>query len=189
MTVDETQKMPKWRRLFLVTATLLGLFAGLCTVFALVVTIAEAWQEHKQAQWPEVSARIVQCGLHIYTHRRESYRIDCSVSYRVGDEENVAHVYSRSTPAPRRVIWQYPPRQFKTLEEWIDAHPGGTPITVHYDPTSHGKAVLVVTDMPLGGPRTPSNLRLLAAAAAGCVVLLSIARIARLRPAALGIGG
>jgi hypothetical protein len=42
----------------------LGLFAGLCSTFALVVTMAEAWQEHAQAQWPVATARVERCGLH-----------------------------------------------------------------------------------------------------------------------------
>jgi|SRR5450631_3210087 len=156
---------------------------GLCAVLALVVTAAQAWQE--QTQWPEAMAQVQRCGLDIYTHQPESYRIDCSISYKVRGEEIVSHVYSRSTPAPRRIIWQYPPQQFESLQEWVDAHPEGTPIAVHYDPASPTKAVLVVTDMPLGGPQTPANLRLLGIAAASCIVLLAIARITRPQSAAL----
>jgi hypothetical protein len=67
------------------------------------------------------------------------------------------------------------------LQEWVDEHPQGTPIEVGYDPVNPKKAVLVATDMPLAGPRTPNNLRLLGFSAASCVVLLTIARIARPR--------
>jgi hypothetical protein len=186
--VSELQNLPKWRGLVLLLASFLGLFAGLCTVFALVVTSAQAWQDHAHAQWPEAAALVQRCGLDIYMHKPESYRIDCSVSYTVRGEEIVAHVYSRSTPAPRRVIWQSPPQQFETLQEWVDAHPKGTPIAVHYDPASHMKAVLVATDMPLGGPPTPGNLRLLGIAAASCLVLLSIARITWPRSIAVNEG-
>jgi hypothetical protein len=34
-------------------------------------------------------------------------------------------------------------------------------VVVHYDPADHVKVALVATDMPLGGPRTPSNLKVL----------------------------
>ncbi len=179
--VGEQQNLPKWRGLVLLVASFFALGAGLCTVFALVVTAVQAWQEHAHTQWPEATAQVQRCGLVIYTHKPESYRIDCRISYTVGGEEIVSHVYSRSTPAPRRVIWQYPPQQFETLQEWVDAHPTGTLIAVHFDPASHRKAVLVATDMPSGGPATPANLRLLGMAAATCVVLLAIARIARPR--------
>jgi hypothetical protein len=42
---------------------LLVVFSGLCTIFVLVATAAQAWQEHAQARWPEVTARVEKCGL------------------------------------------------------------------------------------------------------------------------------
>ncbi len=65
------------------------------------------------------------------------------------------------------------------LQAWVDTHPTGTPITVHYRPNYPQKAVLVATDMPLGGPRTPGNLKLLGITAAACAALLAIAWLAR----------
>jgi len=160
----------------------MGLFAGLCTLFALVVTVGEGWQEHVHAQWPAATARIQSCGLGPVSSRRNAYYgINCRLSYLVGSEQIEAKVYSRSIPAPQRVIWQYPPNQIGTLQQWVDEHPEGTPITVHYDPDNPRKAVLVETDMPLGGPQTANNLKLLGFAAASCVLLLTIARFARPR--------
>jgi hypothetical protein len=179
--MTELQTLPKWRGFVLLIAAFFGLAAGLCTLFALVVTAAQAWQEHAHAHWPQATAQVQQCALRIYTHRRESYRIDCTVSYSAQGTETVSHVYSRSTPAPSRVIAQYPPNPYEMLQDWVDAHPKGTPIAVHYDPANHSKAVLVVTDMPLAGPSTPSNLKLLAASAASFIVLLTIVQIARPR--------
>jgi len=173
-----SQNVPKWRGYVVLLASFMGLFAGLCTAFALVVTAAEGWVEHAQAQWPKATARVQRCGVDIYTHRPESYWIDCSLSYTVRGEEIVAHVHSRSTPAPRRVIAQYPAQQFEQMQEWADEHPEGTEIVVQYDPADHRKAVLVTTDMPLGGPRTPDNLKLLGLLAVSCAVLLVVARIA-----------
>lgn len=155
----------------------LGLFSGLCSIFALIVTVAEGWQEHAQAQWPEATARVQNCGADLYSHGSESYWIDCRISYLVGDEEIVTKVHSRSTPAPSRVVWQYPSARIGTMQRWVDEHPPGAPMAVHYDPANHKKAVLVVTDMPLGGPRTPNNLRLLEVFAGSSVVLLGIARM------------
>ncbi len=190
MTTATTSKNPPgWRGWVMLLGLVLGLFCGLCTVFALVVTVAQAWQEHAQAQWPEATARVQRCGVVIYTHRPESYWIDCSLSYTVRGEEIVSHVHSRSTPAPRRVISQYPGRQFEQLQEWVDEHPEGTPMTVHYDPANHRKAALVVTDMPMGGPRTPDNLKLLGFFAVSCAVLLAITRVAWPRAAVVrGVG-
>lgn len=83
-------------------AALLGLFAGLCTVFALVVTLAEGWQEHARAQWPEVMARVDRCRLHeTSTGRREKYYIHCPLSYAVGAEQIVVNIYSGNAPSPK----------------------------------------------------------------------------------------
>jgi hypothetical protein len=166
---------------------LLGLFFGLCTIFALVVTAAEAWRENAQAKWPAAKARIQRCGVDPYgSGRRASYRIQCRISYLVGDEEIVTKVGSRSIPSPQRMIWEYPSGRLDRMEAWANGHPQGTAMAVHYDPANHKNAVLVVTDMPLGGPHTPDNLKLLTIAAVGCVVMLSIARIMGRRSSAAG---
>jgi Protein of unknown function (DUF3592) len=163
----------------------LGLFAGLCGVFALVVTVAEAWQEHAQALWPVATARVEKCGLHqTSSGRRDSYYIDCRLGYMVGAEEILANVYSRSVPSP--TVWQYPPNQIGPLQDWVDNHPQGTLIAVRYNPANPKKAVLVVTDMPRGGPHTPNNLKLLGIAATSCALLLTIARIGRRRSDSVG---
>ena len=81
----------------------------------------------------------------------------------------MSQVYSRSMPALRRVIWQYPPQQFEMVQEWVDAHPEGTPITVHYHPANHSNAVLVATAMPSGWTTNARpSLRVLGMAAASC---------------------
>jgi len=189
MTTADTSENPAgWRGWITVVGGVLGLFAGLCTSLALVATVAEGWQEHTQAQWPATTARIQRCGLDIYTHNPDSYWIDCSVTYAVHGEEIVYHIHSRSILDPRRMIWQYPTGRFEQMQEWVDQNPEGTPIAVHYDPANHKKAALVTTDMPLGGPPTPNNLKLLEFSAVSCVVLLAIARIARPRTTAVGVG-
>jgi hypothetical protein len=180
-TINGQPIQPKWRGYVMFLASFFGLFAALCTVFALVVTAAQGWVEHAQAQWPTATARVQRCGLAIYTYKSQAYWIDCSLSYTVLGEEIVSHVHSRTIPNPGRVIWQYPTGQFERLQEWVDEHPEGTPIAVRYDPANHGKAVLVTTDMPLGGPQTPDNLKLLAFFGMSSVVLLAIGRIARPR--------
>ena len=172
-----TKRQVLWRGF----AAVLGLFAGLCTIFALVVTGVEAWREHAQAQWPEVTARVQRCGVVLYTRKPENYRIECRITYPAGADEVATAVYSLTTPAPRRVLGKHPAAQVELLEDWAEEHAEGTPMAVHYDPANHWKAVLVTTNMPLGGPRTPANLKLLEFFAAACVVLLTIARITRLR--------
>jgi Protein of unknown function (DUF3592) len=159
--------------------TVLVALSGLCTIFVLVLTAAQAWQEHAQARWPEVTARVDRCGLDQTSSGPRRYYIHCRLSYSVGAEQNATNVYSHN--APSRETWQYPPNQIGPLEQWVDAHPQGTPIVVHYDPANHTKVVLVATDMPLGGPRTPSNVKQLEVWAGSFLVLLTIARITRPR--------
>ena len=184
-TVAGPQNLSKWRGLAMLLLLFFGLGTGLCTVFALVVTAAQAWVEHAQAQWPTATARVQRCGVDLYNHtpRHEAYWIDCSISYSVRGEEIVAHVHSLSTPAPQRVIVESPAGKFERWQEWVDQHPEGTPIEVHYDPANHSKAVLVATDMPMGGPRTQDNLKLLGFFAVSCGLLLALARIVRPRTA------
>lgn len=52
---------------------------------------------------------------------------------------------------------------------------------VRYDPDHHTKVVLVASDTPLGGQRTPNNVKLLEFLAGSFLVLLTIARITRPR--------
>jgi hypothetical protein len=160
--------------------TVLVVFSGLCTIFASVVTLAQAWQEHAQARWPEVTTNVERCGLdRTSSGRREKYYIHCRLSYAIAAEQNAANIYSSNVPSPD--IWQYPPNQIRPLQAWVDEHTQGTPIIVHYDPADHSKVVLVAADMPLGGPRTPSNIKLLEVLAGSFLALLTITRITRPR--------
>jgi len=152
--------------------------SGLCTIFAAVVTAAQAWQEHAQARWPEVTAHVDRCGLdQTSSGRREKYYIHCRLSYAVGAEQNVANVYSINVPSPN--VWQYPSNQIEPFAEWVGEHPPGTPIVVRYDPDKHTKVVLVANYMPWDGPRTPSNIKQLEVWAGSFLVLVTIARITR----------
>jgi hypothetical protein len=184
MKEGELQNLPKWRRLVLALTGFFCLFSGLCAVFLLAVTAALAWQDHAYAQWPQATAQVVRCGLNPYPPDPKYYRIDCSVRYSAGEEEIVSHVYSRTTPDPGHIIWEYPKQRFERLQNWVDAHPKGTAIAVHYNPTNHRTVVLVVTDMPLGGSQTSGSLRLLEVAATSFLVLLAITRIMMPRSAA-----
>jgi len=176
MTTGKVQKGPLMR----VGLIVLVLLFGLCTVFASVVTVAQARQEHLQAQWPEVTARVDECGVEpTSSGRREKFYIRCLLSYTIGDKQYETNIYSINVPSPE--IWQYPPNQIAPFEEWVNNHPPGTSLVVRYDPAKHTKAALVAADMPGGGPRTPSNVKLLEVCAGSFLVVLTIARITRPR--------
>jgi hypothetical protein len=95
MTTGTVQKGPLMRLGLMVLVLLLGL----CTVFASVVTVAEDWQEYVQARWPEVTARVDECGLEpTSSGRREKFYIRCRLSYAVDaaiPDEDRDHTPSR----------------------------------------------------------------------------------------------
>ena len=180
-----TEMGPKGQLMWLGLMVLVAL-SGLCTIFVSVATAAQARQEHAQARWPEVTARVDRCSLdRTSSNGRRKFYIHGRLSYAVGAEQNATNIYSTNVPAPE--IWQYPPNQIAPFEEWVDKHPQGAPIVVRYDPAEHTKVVLVATDMPQGGPRTPSNVKLLQVCAGSFLVLLTIARLTR--PRSLGQNG
>lgn len=172
-------ELPNWRKLVLLFTSFFGLILGLCALIAVVVTVAGAFQDHSHAHWPETTARIRGCDLEVSRQEPESYRIDCNVTLALGSQVIASHVFSHDTPAPNRVLWQYPPRQFQKLQVWVKGHPEGTLMVVHYNPSNPKELALVQTDMPLSGPSTPGNLSLLGLAASGCLLLLGFARFAR----------
>jgi hypothetical protein len=180
---NPTTETPPRPHLLWVCLAAMVLFAGLCSIFALVVTAAEAWQEHAQQQWPHVTARVESCDLEqTSSGERHMYHIRCRLSYNVDGERNVANTYSGNAPAAG--VWQYPPNQIGPLEQWVEKNPAGTPIDVRYDPAHHTKVVLVHTDMPRGGRHSESNIRVLELFAGSFVILLTIVRITR--PRAIG---
>jgi hypothetical protein len=179
MTTETAPKVQLMRRVL----GALVVFSALCTIFVLVVTAAQAWQEHAQVGWPEVTARVERCGLEETSSSPRRYYIRCRLSYAVGAEQNVANVYSISVPSPE--VWQDPPNQIAPFEEWVDEHPPGTPIVVRCDPANHTKIVLGANYMPSGGPHTPHNVKLLEVCAGSFLVLVTIARITQPRPQSL----
>jgi Protein of unknown function (DUF3592) len=166
-----------WRGCVTFLAATLGLFTGLCTLFALVVTAAQAWQEHTESQWPETTAQVQRCGLELYSRKYRKYWIECSLQYQVHGQEIATRVHALDATDPSRVIWESSPGGFARMQEWVDEHPQGTTIKVHYDPGHPQKALIFENGMPLGGPRTPDNLKLLGIFAVSCVVMVAIARV------------
>jgi len=149
----------------------LALLCGLCTIFATVTTVTQAWQEHVQSQWPEVTARVDRCAMLKTSAGRKMFYIDCRLSYAVGTEQNIATVYS---------LWVYPSAN-GPLAEWVDEHPQGTPILVRYNPADHTKVVQLAPLMPGGGLHTPNNIKLLEFFAASFLVLALITLLTRPR--------
>lgn len=156
---------------------LLGIFAGLCTVFALIVSATDKWQEQAQERWPEVTATIERCSVDPYVplesaSREPVWHIGCRIGYRADSTQIETSIRSRSTASG----WG---GHMERMHQWVALHRPGSPIVVHYNPTDPKTAALTATDMPDAGPRTPNNLRLLLISSVACLGLLTIARCLR----------
>jgi hypothetical protein len=183
MAATPTYGEPKRRPLWTGYLMLAGCFAGLCALLSLAVTIYEALQENRQSHWPETAAAIQQCGVERQTtDNADYYVIDCRIGSVISGRTVTSHVRSHSLRAPEKLIWEYHPgqaqRMLDSMEAWVEAHPPGTPINVHYNPSSHGQSALVMSDMPNSGSRTPWNLELTGGLAAICAALLTLGTIA-----------
>ena len=155
----------------------LSLFAALCTIFALGVTLAEGWREHAQSSWPVASASIQHCALDTYVRvrggiRSTRSRITCDIQYAANGEDVLARLHSASSSSDKDI---------SRMEHWVSEHRAGKSIEIHYDASNSKNAVLTETDMPFAGPHTPNNVKLLAFAAAAFVAFYSIARILQRR--------
>ena len=152
----------------------LALFAGLCTIFVLIVTVADSWSEHKQERWQQATASIERCSVEPFIPYRSKSRdpvwyIQCRIGYRADADQIETSVRSRTTGS----LWG---GVLPEMRQWVDHHPPGSPMVVHYDPVLPRHAVLTETDMPYAGPRTPDNLKLLAISAVAFVGLVMVAR-------------
>jgi hypothetical protein len=178
-TPGETRRHPRWAGIIL----LFGCFVALCALFALVVTAGVAWQEHRETQWPEATATIQQCSVERASSRSSANIIECRVRYVVGDKAVLSRVHSMSSPSPEKVFWEFPrgktQEMFEKMQDWVEAHPPGTTIALRYHPDRHAKTALVATDMPLGGPQTPTNIKTTEGVAGLSAVLLVIGTLAR----------
>jgi hypothetical protein len=151
-----------------------GLFFGLCTIFALVVTVGQGWIEHSQQSWPEATATITDCDVVPYyrydRNRSGILLIECKIRYLAGDNSVETKLRSASSTSQSQIL---------LMNQWVNDHEPGSSIAIRYNPRFPQKAVLTVTDMPLSGPHTPNNLKLLLFAAISCIFLLAVARFMR----------
>jgi hypothetical protein len=170
---------PTWRGFFL----LAGMFFAACTAFAALTTSIEAWQEHVRARWPAATAQIESCSVDFAYSEEKYVTIVCAIRFTVEKEIIKARVTSRKARVPNQVYFRWPQNPVGEIEmqSWVDEHPKGKPIQVHYDPAKHAKVVLADSDMPLGNASTPGNLRVLGVFAAISVLFLAVGLIARRR--------
>jgi hypothetical protein len=142
--------------------------------------VNDAWREHVELSWPQTTATIKKCSLDPYVPLRSASRtpvwhIQCRLNYSAESIQIENNIRSRSTTAG----WG---GHIDLMAQWVAKHPSGSPIVVHYNPSDTKTAVLIDTDMPDAGPRTPNNLKLLLISSVAFVGLFTIARLSRSNP-------
>jgi hypothetical protein len=182
--MSATDKTSNRQHRWLALVGLAYLFA-LFTAFVAVATGAQAWVEFRHGQWPATSAHIERCDLKPYqssTGRRlehSAYYIACDISFETTQGQSVrTTIRSRRVASPEYTVPDTGPR-IGQMQSWVDQHPPGTVLAVHYDPSDQRHVVLSGTDMPEAGPQTANNVRLLVVCATACGLLSLIARVLR----------
>src|SRR5215472_6045213 len=85
-----------------------GLFAGLCALFALIATGADAWREHAQENWPAATATLQTCSVDPYYPFKSDgggtvWNIECRVTYAANGEQVTSRIRSRSARSDKEV--------------------------------------------------------------------------------------
>lgn len=173
-TETATNPIVEWLRRIRPGLTLLAVFFGLCTIFAGVVTAANAIQERTEAGWPKATATVDSIDMVKTSSGARQYYIRCRLKFIADTQQIVTKIYSRNVPPAE--VSQYPPNQIGPFIDWVNAHPPGTQILVRYDPAQPTKAVLAEDYMPMGGPQTPNNIKLTEFVTAGFLFLMIVVR-------------
>jgi hypothetical protein len=161
-------------------AGVLGLFAGLCAIFAGCVTVADWHVETAQARWPIVSALVERADVVVSartpkdgggTQTKLRYR----VRYDVNGEQQSATLASR--PA-------FSDTEAAKLQSWAAQHRKGGHIDIKYDPSQANTADFASAELSPATGRTGTDIVLFAIAAIASAGLLALARHLRAREAA-----
>lgn len=65
------------------------------------------------------------------------------------------------------------------MVDWINEHPAGSCIAIRWDPRNPARAVFDSLDIPLGGPRSPGDARIVALAVGLGVLALGLSALLR----------
>ena len=179
MTNTAAENPATWRRFLFQASAIFAALAALCTVFAVIATLANAWQEHEQAAWPQAAASVINCEIAETSSSSRRYNIRCRLKFIANFQQARTTVYSIDVPPADAV--QYPLNQIAPFIDWVNAHPPGTSLVVRYNPTQPSKIIMAGDYMPMGGPQTPNDIKLAGACAVSFLVLFLIARITRPR--------
>jgi Protein of unknown function (DUF3592) len=158
-------------------AALFGLFAGLCTIFATCATLADWYNETRQARWPVVSA-VVDRGDLVESGRAQKngggtgWNLRYRVHYEVNWGVRTATLYSNTI---------FSDEDFQKLKSWAALHRKGSQIDVRYDPSREDRAVFASAEVTDAVSRLHNDLVLITMFATLSAGLLALARFLRAR--------
>ena len=163
-------------------AGLLGLFAGLCAVFAACATLSDWHDEASQARWPVLAAVVDR--IDIVASRRAPkdgggtiWKLRSQVHYELNGEALTA------TPVSRVV---YSEAEAAVLQSWAAQHRKGSHVDVRVDPSQPNRAVFASAEISAAAGRMHTDLVLLGFAAVAAIGLMMLAKFLRSRDALAG---
>jgi hypothetical protein len=161
-------------------AGLFGLFAGLCTIFALCVTLVDWHDESTQARWPVVSAVVDRADVVASARAPKDgggtvWKLRYRVRYELNGEARAATLTSRSV---------FSEAEAATLQSWAAQHRKGSHIDIRYDPSQESQAAFASAEISSAAGRIRTDLILLTVAALACAGLVALARYLSAREAA-----
>jgi len=157
---------------------LVGLFAGLCALFAACATIVDWYDETTQARWPIVSAIVDRADIAVsYRAPRDGggklWQLSARVRYEANGKARLAVLNSRAAGSEEEAA------QFAS---WA-AQNRGNHIDLRYDPSRPGRVVLASPEGPFATEKMRTDFFLLMLAAIASVAFSGLARIFRAREA------
>ena len=158
-------------------AGLFGLFAGLCSVFAICVTLVDWYNEATEARWPLVSAVVERADV-IASERSDGsgplWNLRAHVRYEVNGVARAATLTSRTA---------FSDINAEQLQTWAEEYRAGRRVDIRYDPSRETRAVFAAADLSSVAGRVRTDLIFVAVGAVACVILLVLARFLGAREA------
>jgi hypothetical protein len=171
-------------------AGLLGLFAGLCTIFAICATVFDWHDETAQARWPVVSAVVERADVVSSVRAPKDgggtvWKLRYRVQFQQDGEARTTTLTSRSV---------FSETEAAELRSWAAAHRKGSQIDIRVDPTQENRAAFASAEVSSAAGRIRTDLILSAVAAIAAAGLMMLAKYLRARearaaPAAGGAAG
>jgi hypothetical protein len=156
--------------------TLYGLFAGLCTIIALLAAVSDSITDRAQMNWPLASTTVDRCAVEWGRESasqggREFWYVSCRLKYTAAATEWTSSLRSPSS---------YSSSDTRQMRAWTARHRRHSTLAVHYDPTDPRHLRFVAPDLPpLVVPRATTDFTLAFIAGTACFVLLLLAKVAR----------